>query len=59
MNPMIAGELVRAHVDHLRADWGSSRRKPPRQGRSSGAWRTAVGLRLVSAGVRLIGREVT
>lgn len=59
-NPQIGGEISGAKIERLREEArrdGRARlaRHHRRAFRSTGAWRQAVGMRLVDAGVRLLG----
>ena len=60
LNPHIGGEMVHARLHHLREEArqdGRARLARRRRGalRLMGAWRQAVGMRLIDAGVRLLG----
>ena len=56
MTPSFGRELSQERRELLRAEAGRSRR--PRRRARSHAVRTALGLRLVSAGLHLMGEEV-
>jgi hypothetical protein len=59
MYPVLASEMVKARVDELRREAGARSRPAARggAGRSAG-WRSALGVRLVSLGSRLLGEPV-
>ncbi len=57
MYPMQSPELIKARVEELRRD-ASGRRAGRRAAGPAPTWRLALGLRLVSAGFRLLGEGV-
>jgi hypothetical protein len=58
MFPLMAQEMVRARVEELRREGAKARRAGrARAGRGSGL-RSAIGVRLVSLGCRLLGEPV-
>jgi hypothetical protein len=58
MYPMQSPEMIRARVDELRRDAGRRRQAGRRAATPTPSWRLSLGLRLVSAGFRLLGEGV-
>jgi len=59
MFPMLAPEMVRARVEELRRDGQTKARRVGRAGAGRGSGlRSALGVRLVSLGCRLLGEPV-
>ena len=55
LQPVFTEAIVRDRIERLRAEGAEARRSRIARGRPIRAWRRALGVRLVSAGVRLQG----